>query len=158
MLLLLLLAGCASRPATPAGPSVRPEVPDDAFITQRAVLTIRGRQFALNGYLARSRERGMRLIVAGNLGAPLADVLVKPDGRVFVMRSSPMFREEWIREHVAADLKSLFGDMPDGAVVTSPEPGVFRLERRRYQLEVRLVETRPGPQAAGLFEEGAAAP
>ena len=64
---------------------------------QRAVLTVHGRQFTLNGYLALSKTGGKRLIVTENFGGVLADVLVKPDGEVFVMRSSQLFRPEWIQ-------------------------------------------------------------
>ena len=75
-------------------PARRKSFPADALITQRGVLTVLGRQFTLNGYLASSATGGKRLIVTENFGSVLADVLVKPDGSVQVMRSSRAFKPE----------------------------------------------------------------
>ena len=96
----------------------------------------------------------MRLIVTETFGAILADVLIKPDGRVFLMRSDTKLRPKWIRHYLAADLQCLFGEFGGAdCPVETPEPGRYRMQRRRYELDVRIVETRPGPQAAGLFDE-----
>jgi hypothetical protein len=38
------------------------------------VLTVLGRQFTLNGYLANSATNGQRLIITENFGGVLADV------------------------------------------------------------------------------------
>ena len=124
------------------------------MVTQRAVLTVRGRQFTLNGYLATSASGGQRLIVTENLGNVLADVLVNRDGTVFVMRSSRAFKAEWIRRFVVADLQCVFGDPPR---VDCPgrqlSPAHFVIERHRYKLDLQIVETRSGPQPAELFDE-----
>jgi hypothetical protein len=144
-LLVLLAAGCASPLPQPSSAPRQPRsgsFPADALVTQRAVLTVHGRQFALNGYLALSETGGRRLIVTEMFGLVLADVLVKRDGTVHVMRSSRMFRPAWIRRYVAADLECVWG----GA-----SPVV--LARRGYTLEVRTVEIKPGPQPPELFDE-----
>src|SRR5688572_14281631 len=104
LFLLLLAAGCATRPKE-TFPRPGHTFPTDGLITQRAVLTARGRQFTLNGYLSVSATGGKRLIIMENFGSVLADVLVKPDGAVHVMRSSPAFRRKWIERHVVADLQ-----------------------------------------------------
>jgi hypothetical protein len=78
-ILLALAAGCSTTP-TRTMPRVANAFPAEALITQRAVLTVRGRQYTLNGYLATSATAGQRLVVTGNLGDVLADVLVGPDG------------------------------------------------------------------------------
>src|SRR5271170_7351570 len=103
-LLLLLAAGCVTTPPSGNLPRVVNSFPPDALMIQRAVLTVHGRQFTLNGYLALSRTGGKRLIVTENFGSILADVLVKRDGKVFVMRSSRLFRPEWILRYIVADM------------------------------------------------------
>jgi hypothetical protein len=141
--LVLLAAGCASPMPSPSSlPRPAELFPANALVTQRAVLTVRGRQFALNGYLALSETGGRRLIVTEMFGQVLADVLVKQDGTVHVMRSGRTFRPAWIRNYVAADMERVLAE-------TSP----VVLVRRGYTLEVRTVETKPGPQPPELFDE-----
>ncbi len=111
-LFLLLAAGCASAP-TPTH-FVRPAglFPAEVMIVQRALFTAHGRQFALNGYLALSPTGGQRLIVTETFGNVMADVLVKPDQQVFVLRSSRLFPEKAIRRLLVPDLECVFGDSP----------------------------------------------
>ncbi len=155
-LLLALLAGCATPPRStlPRGPQ---SFPADALITQRGVLTVRGRQFTLNGYLATSATGAKRLIVMENFGSVLADVLVKPDGSVRVMRSSRAFKPAWIRDYIATDLQCIFGDAPradcPGQMLS---PTHFIIERRWYKLDLQIVGTKPGPQPAEMFDEAKA--
>jgi len=157
LLLLALLTGCATtqHPQIERPPDL---FPADALITQRGVLTVRGREFTLNGYLATSATGGKRLIVTETFGGVLADVLIKPDGTVRVMRSGGAFKPEWIRRYVAADVECLFGSAPQpdcpGQMIS---PTHFRLERRWYKLDLRIVETKPGRQPATLFDEANAA-
>ncbi|MCG3147541.1 MAG: hypothetical protein PCFJNLEI_00981 [Verrucomicrobiae bacterium] len=133
--LTALLIGCATVP-----PPTPVRVSTDAFLTQRGVLTIRGRQFPLTGYLALSEHDGIRLIMTHTLGQVLADVLIKPDGAMHVMRPSPVLRREWIERFVAADLRRF------------AESGTLTFRDRHHTLELRTVETKPGPQPASLFE------
>jgi len=155
MMMVLIATGCATvvRPP-PSTPHPTGLFPPSGLITQRATLTVRGRQFALTGYVALDATQGRRLIVTELFGHVLADVLVKRDGSVFVMRSSPMLRPAWIRRYLAADLECIFGGMPEaGCPVRMPEENHFLIERRWYKLDVRTVETRPGPQSAEMFDE-----
>ena len=152
-LLAALLTGCVNPPhrttLTGAGlPSV------DALVTQRAVLTVMGRQFMLTGYLATSASGGKRLVVTENLGSVLADVLVKPDGATFVMRSSRAFKPEWIRRFIAADLQCLYGD-PSCAdcPVIRLSPTHFLINRRFYTLDLQVVDTKLGLQPSEMFDE-----
>jgi hypothetical protein len=153
-LLLLLAAGCVTTPPPGNLPRVVNSFPPNALMIQRAVLTVHGRQFTLNGYLALSRTGGKRLIVTENFGLVLADVLMKPNGDVYVMRSSRTFRTEWIRRYVAADLNCIFGSAPNadcpGRVLNSTH---FVIERRRYTLDLQIVETKPSPQPPEMFDE-----
>jgi hypothetical protein len=135
--LTVFLLGCATVPA-PA--PVR--IPRDEFLTQRGILTIRGRQFTLTGYLALSERNGARLIVTHSFGQVLADVLLKPDGAVHVMRPSPVLRQEWIERHVVNDLRQY---------LANPAP-TLTIRDRYHSLELRTVETKPGLQPAKLFE------
>jgi hypothetical protein len=152
---VLIATGCATPVTTPpATPHPAGTFPANGLITQRATLTVRGRQFALTGYVALDAERGRRLIVTELFGHVLADVLVKPNGSAFVMRSSPMLRPAWIRRYLAADLECIFGGAPEaGCPVRMPDENHFLIERRWYKLDLRTVETRPGPQSAEMFDE-----
>jgi hypothetical protein len=149
----MFVAGCATAPLQHFS---RPAnlFPADALMIQRAVLTIHGRQFTLNGYLALSKTGGERLIVTENFGSELADVLVKPDGKIFVMRSSQLFRQEWIQCYVVADLECIFGDAPQkkcqGKMLS---PTHFVIKHRGYTLDLQIVETKPGAQPPELFDE-----
>ena len=128
--------------------------PADGMLVQRALFTAHGRQFALNGYLALSKTGGKRLIVTENFGNVMADLLVKPDGRVFVLRSSRMFPERYIRRLMAADLECIFGGTPKlDCPVVMPDTNRFLLDRGGYQLDLRIVETKVGAQSAAMFDE-----
>ncbi len=154
--MILLLAGCATPTRTQIQHPTSP-FPTDALITQRGVLTVLGRQYTLNGYLASSSTNGKRLIITENFGSVLADVLVKPDGTVHVMRSSRAMKPKWIRHYIAADVECIFGttSKPDcpGQMLT---PTHFLVERRWYKLDLQIVETKPGPQSPDLFDESKA--
>ena len=151
-LLLVVATGCATpRPGTATGRP--PPFPPDAFITQRATLTARGRQFTLNGYISRSQRGGMRLIVTENFGNVIADLLVGPDGAATIIRSSGLLRPEWITNYMASDLKCVFGATPDaGCVLDAPSADHLMIERRWYRLDLRTVEIKPGAQPTHLFE------
>jgi hypothetical protein len=152
MLMVLLGVGCGTTPKVPFHRPATP-FPPEALVTQRGVLTARGKQFTLNGYTSLSEKGGMRLIVMENFGSVLADVLVKPDGSVHVMRSSAAFRPAWIERYMAADLKCIFGDTPES---TCPgqmiSPTHFVIKRFWYSLDLQIVDVKPGPQPAAMFE------
>ena len=152
LLVVLSVAGCGT---TAKSISRRPDnlVPANALVTQRGVLTARGKQFTLNGYLSMSETGGMRLIVLENFGNVLADVLVQYDGTVHVMRSSPAFRPAWIEHYMAADLKCLFGRNPEpGCPSQVLSPTHFTVKRFWYSLDLHTVEVKPGMQPQAMFE------
>ncbi len=156
LLLLALVMGCATSPRRQIQRPAN-SVPAEAMLTQRGVLTFLGRQFTLNGYLSISATGGKRLIITENFGGVLADVLIKPDGTVHVMRSSRAFKPKWIRRYIAADVECLFGngaktDCP-GQVLSTTH---FLIERRWYKLDLQIVETKPGPQPPAMFDESKA--
>lgn len=151
LLSMLFLAGCATNKL--AGPERH--FPPNAFMTHRAIFTARGKQFALTGYLVLSETQGKRLIISQSLGQTMADLLVKPDGTVQVMQASPAFKKEWIRRYVAADLECIFGEHPKKhCSVQVLGPDHFFVKHFFYKLDLRIVETRPGPQPPSLFEPG----
>src|SRR5258705_288341 len=155
LLVSALLAGCSatnqSFPQTVPMPA--PLFPPEAFVTQRAVLTVRGRQFAVNGYVARSKTGGLRLIMTENFGAVLADVLVNREGKVFVMQSKPPFRRAWVERYIAADLKCIFGNGTEtDRPVRSLGPTHFIVDQRWYKLDLCTVEPKPRPQPARMFD------
>jgi hypothetical protein len=155
---LALMTGCAGPAsglkdarATVTRVSER-SFPADALVIQRAILTARGRQFALNGYLALSGTGGKRLIVTQSFGQVLADLVVQPDGTVHVARSSPMLRPAWVRRYVAADLECLLANDPNAdCPIQELSPTHFVIRRRRYTLDLQIVEIRPSPLSPDLF-------
>ena len=152
----LLAAGCATTSFSPPQnnfPRVAQLFPSDALVTQRGVLSVHGRQFTLNGYVAKSETRGLRFIMTENFGGVQADVLVKPDGKIFVMQSNPPFRPAWVENYVAADLKCIFENSTEtNCPVQMLSPTHFVIERRWYKLDLQTVEVKPGAQPAELFD------
>jgi hypothetical protein len=148
------LVGCATPPLPASGPRPASSSPQEELVTQRAVLTVRGRQFALNGYLAESAMGARRLIVTEMFGHVLADILVKRDGTAQVMRSSKLLRPGWIERYVAADMQCVFGGDQDAACPVQKLTAThFVIERRWYKLDLQIVDTKFGPQPAELFDE-----
>jgi hypothetical protein len=153
LLLVWFAAGCGTPPPVNT-PRPVAALPRDGLVTQRAVLTVRGRQFPLNGYLAQSATGGRRLVITEMFGQVMADVLVKADGTVHVMRSSRLFRPAWIERYVAADMQCIFGGTPDAACpVQMLSATHFVVKRRWYKLDLQIVEIKPGPQPSELFDE-----
>jgi hypothetical protein len=150
---VLLITGCATSKTKPATAAFERDFPANAFMTHRAIFTARGKQFALTGYLALSETGGKRLIISQSLGQTMADLLVKPDGTVHVMQSSPMFKPEWVRRYVAADLECIFGKHPEKKCpVQMLDPKRFFIKHFFYRLDLRIVETKVGPQPDNLFD------
>ena len=152
LLLLLGAAGCSTAPKTFFRPASTP-FPAEALVTQRGVLTVLGRQFTLNGYLALSLTGGKRLVVTENFGSVLADVLITPDGAAHVMRSSRAFKPEWIRRYLAADVQCLTGGTTveecPGEMIS---PTHYLVQRRWYKLDLQTVNVKSGPQPAAMFD------
>jgi hypothetical protein len=148
----LLMAGCATTKSKTNAVAER-QFPPNAFMTHRAIFTARGKQFALTGYLVLSESGGKRLIISQPLGQTMADLLVKPDGTVHVMQSSSAFKPEWVRKYVAADLECIFGKHPQKKCrVQVLDANHFLIKHFFYKLDLRIVETKVGPQPEKLFD------
>lgn len=149
----LLFSGCTTTPRAQIQRTPN-AFPADALITQRGVLTVfGGKQFTLNGYLASSATNGQRLILTENFGGVLADVLVTPDGKAHVMKSSRAFKPKWLERYVAADVRCLFGPAPENDCPGQTlGPNHFLLQRRWYKLDVQIVNIQPGIQPTTLFD------
>jgi hypothetical protein len=146
------MTGCTTTKTTTTT-GARPQFPPDAFMTHRAIFTARGKQYALTGYLVLSESGGKRLIISQQLGQTMADLLVKPDGTVHVMQSSPAFKPEWVRKYVAADLECIFGKHPQKKCPLQVlDPNHFVIKHFFYKLDLRIVETKTGRQPESLFD------
>ncbi len=161
LVVMLLGAGCATAPLADNSWRAQRHFAPDGFMTHRAILTARGKQYPINGWLAMSKTGGMRLVVTEHFGTALADVLVKPDGSVHLMSKNSRLKPSWIRKYLAEDLKCLFG--PDDMLVQSCpvkviSPDHYVIKRFWYELDLRIVENHPGPQPAGLFEDNSPTP
>jgi hypothetical protein len=154
LMALLCGAGCATSSPSRLPAHAPGQFPDECLITQRAVLTALGRQFSLNGYLTRSANGGQRLVITENFGSVLADVLVKPDGTIHVMRSSRALTPSRIRHFVALDLQCIFGNAPrENCPGQRLSDTHYVIERTGYKLDLHIVEIRPGPQSPEMFDE-----
>ncbi len=152
-LVLMLAGGCAS---TPPSHFTRPDsaFPAEGLIVQRVLLTIHGRQFALNAYLAQNPANGKRLVIAETFGAVMADVLIKPDGTAVIMKSSRLFPEKYIRKLVVPDVECVFGSKPEeNCPVSMLDTNHFIMKHGPLTVDLRIVETKPGAQPASLFNE-----
>jgi hypothetical protein len=131
VLVLWCASGCVSRPgpagwqAIPVAASQEPafataqQTVSEAFpsayrATQRAIITVRQRQFVCDGFLTVSPSDGRHLALVSTLGL-VTDVRVKADGSSQVVRVTPLFRESWAREYVCRELRCLFTP-PSGLV------------------------------------------
>jgi hypothetical protein len=149
----LLITGCATTNSKSNTAAFEQHFPGNAFMTHRAIFTARGKQFALTGYLVLSETGGKRLIISQSLGQTMADLLVKPDGSVHVMQSSPMFKPDWVRRYVAADLECIFANHPQKKCpVQMLDANHFFIKHFFYKLDLRIVETKVGPQPDRLFD------
>ena len=153
-LFLLLVAGCTHTERGGNIQSARYVPPADVFQTHRAIFTVLGKQYSFNGYLALSRTGGKRLLVTENFGMVFADVLIKPDGKIYVFQSNKIFTPRRIKKYVAADLEALFGNHPsEKTPVKLVSPDHLILKRSFYSLDLRIVQTKPGAQPDSMFDE-----
>ena len=123
LLIGLLVCGCA-------GPRMKPytilpgDVPETEVIqgaqstlanlfppayraTQRAIITVRGKQFVCDGVLHVSPDSGLHLAVVSTLGL-VTEIRVAPNGKVSLLKTTPLMKETWSSGFVARDLKILF--------------------------------------------------
>lgn len=98
--------------------------------TQRAIVTVRGKQFTCEGLLTVSPRDGHHLALVSSFGT-VTDLRVKPDDRVELLKITPLFRADWSRRFVARDLRWLFtppehllpvGQLADGRLVLQTAP------------------------------------
>jgi hypothetical protein len=152
-LLLLLGAGCTTAQKD-AAERIANLPPTDGFQTHRAVFTALGKQYTFNGYLATSRTGGKRLLITENFGMVFADVLIKPDGKIYVMQANKIFTPRRIQRYVARDLETLFDNhICQSTPVKVLGPGHLFLKRSFYSLDLRIVATKTGEQPAEMFDE-----
>jgi hypothetical protein len=110
--------------------------PSEYRATQRAIITVGKQQFVCDGVLTASPQTGYHLAVVSTLGL-VTELRVNTNRTSEVLRSTPLFREDWSREYVARDVKRLFAPRQDANT-----PG--RLNDGRYVLETT-------PTAEGLL-------
>ena len=128
LFVLTCLCGCATKPAATvwqvqpvaegedrvfarAACALQKVFPRQYHATQRAIITVRGRQFVCDGFLTVSPAEGWHLAVVSTLGL-VADVRVRADGSSEVVKVTPLFREDWSRQYVARELRWLFVPPP----------------------------------------------
>ena len=150
---ILLAAGCATVQKD-SSERIANLPPADGFQTHRAIFTALGKQYTFNGYLATSHTGGQRLLITENFGMVFADVLIKPDGKIYVMQANKIFTPRRIRKYVARDLEALFSNrICEPTPVKQLGPGHLFLKRSFYSLDLRIVQTKTGAQPDSMFDE-----
>lgn len=155
----VLVLACASGCVSPRGPAawqavpatardtsafataqqtVREAFPSAYRATQRAIISVRQRQFVCDGLLTVSPAEGWHLALVSTLGL-VTDVRVKGDGSLEVLKVTPLFREAWARDYVARELRWLFtpppglspaGRLSDGRLLLEAESRVDGVKAR----------------------------
>jgi len=104
--------------------------------TQRAIISVGGKQFTCDGVLTAAPDKGRELAIVSNLGA-VTGLRVRPDGECELLKITPLFPAEWSRRFVAEDLRCLFvpprnlepaGRLADGRLVLRTKLDAERAE------------------------------
>lgn len=99
--------------------------PTEYRAVQRAIVTVRGRQFTCDGLLTAGPTEGHHLALVSSFGV-VTDLRVGPDRHTDLLKVTPLLREDWSRRFVARDLRCLFvppanlkpgGSLTDGRLV-----------------------------------------
>ena len=124
---LAILGGCATMPAdehvAPADAELARELkksmdcmyPPRFNAVHRALLTIRGRQLAMIGYVSAERSGRLRLAAAGDLGGTIFEAERGADGGRRVLRRVPSFPQEWVTDGALRDAALICGERPSAA-------------------------------------------
>jgi hypothetical protein len=109
--------------------------PPEFRAVQRVIITVGRKQYVTDGLLTASPSTGLHLAVISPLGL-VTEVACSADGQSEVLRTTPLFPEDWARTHVARDLCWLFRpasgpliaqQLPDGRLALETlEPGPSR--------------------------------
>jgi hypothetical protein len=110
--------------------TVREAFPPAYRAVQRAIITVRQRQFVCDGLLTVSPVEGWHLAVVSTLGL-VTDLRVRNDGSAEVLKVTPLFREAWAREYITPELRWLFIPPPNLAPVGRRSDGRLVLEGNR---------------------------
>jgi hypothetical protein len=94
---------------------------------QRAIITVGKQQYVCDGVLTASPDSGHHLAVINTLGL-VTELQVKTNRTSELIRSTPLFREDWSRNFVARDLQRLFAPAPGTARAGRLKDGRFALE------------------------------
>ena len=120
----VLLHGCQSIPREYGAPVkdeslaanlrrvVEEMYPQHFRSVHRVILSARGRQFDLNGYVLVSRPSEVRFIASGDLGGTAFELLRNADGEVTLLRNSAGLRRSWLTDGAARDAALIYLTTP----------------------------------------------
>lgn len=148
MCLLVMGVGCTTTPYR-AGAVVDDEATREALrasmatryprqfrVVHRAVLTVRKRQFNLDGYILVDRSQGFRFLATSSFGTAMFELTGQEDGTVEVLHSSGMLSDSVLLNGPGMDVLALFLRLPSpSAQLTAPTPDTWA-----------LVDTHPGEE------------
>lgn len=140
MCLLVMGVGCMTTPYR-AGAAVDDDVtmaalrasmagqyPDQFRVVQRAVLTVRKRQFNLDGYLRIDRSEGFRFLATSGFGMTMFELAGRADGTVEVLHNSGVLEDSVLIDGPARDVLALYLRRPSpSAQLTAPTPETWAL-------------------------------
>lgn len=138
----IIVGGCSTTPYAPGTPiqdaareqvlreSLAAQYPQQFRAVHRAVLTVRGRQFSLDGYLRADRRAGFRLLATTGFGGSVFELAWSEEDGPIVLQSNGILRDDRLLAGPVEDVRAIFFNAP------SPEA----------QLEAR------GPDALALVD------
>jgi len=127
MLLTMAAPGCVSAPHVPGTPlenaalaqelrrSLDAMYPPGFRAVHRALLSVRGREFTMMGYVLVRRPGDVRLLATGDMAVTMFEVVRRSDGSRSILRTVPGFRASWIREGAARDAAAIYCVRPSSA-------------------------------------------
>ncbi len=140
MCLLVMGVGCMTTPyragavvddeATMAAlrASIAARYPDQFRVVQRAVLTVRKRQFNLDAYLRIDRSEGFRFLATSGFGTAMFELAGREDGTVEVLHNSGVLEDSVLINGPARDVLALYLRRPSpSAQLTAPTPDTWAL-------------------------------
>jgi len=116
--------------------SVTTQYPRQFRVVHRAVLTVRKRQYNLDGYILVDRSEGFRFLATSSFGTAMFELTGQEDGTVEVLHSNGMLSDSVLLNGPGTDVFALFLRSPSpSAQLTAPTPGTWA-----------LVDTYPGEE------------
>lgn len=136
----IVVVGCSTMPYVPGAPiqdaareqalreSVAGQYPRQFRAVHRVVLTVRGRQFSLDGYLRADRSTGFRLLAVAGFGGSLFELAWSEEHGPIVVQSNGILQDDRLLAGPVEDVRTIFFNTPSPeARLEARDPGTLAL-------------------------------